>query len=332
MKPILIDFVDQPALMRKDNPFLSLLGERFDLISSEYPDYVVFTHEGQRHRLYSCTKIFYTQERYRPDWKQCDFALTAAKIEDPRVFHFPPYALFLDVNDVIRSPAFDPKAELKAKTGFCTFVSGYADRSVRYRTQFFEKLNARKRVDSAGRACNNVGFTVPERMPKRQFIRQYKFHLAFENSDVAGYTTERFPDAFAAFTVPIFWGDITVKDQFNPQAFIDRRDFDSDEACIEHILKADADDSLYLKYLSAPPLKGNKPNRPWDRTALLDFFEMIFDTPPHPVTRRRWFFGLTKWRIVKRVKTHAEKGSETAEERYRRRMAAKESATSGRNG
>ncbi len=319
---LLIDFIDFPNPVRAGNPFLPILSRRWELVSSEYPDYLMFTHEGQGHKLHSCTKIFYTQEAYAPNWNHCDYAVTSIKLDDPRAFHLPYYSLWRTPNELVRTDGFDYRAELRRKSGFCSFLTGYADRSVAERIRFFHRLNARKRVDSAGRALNNTGWGVPwGKDPKIEFLRKYKFHIQFENRDLPGWTTEKLTDAFAAFTVPVFWGDITVKEQFNPQAFIDRRDFPSDEACIEHILKVDADDELYLEYLSATPFHGNQPNKEWDHERLLDFFEMIFSQPPNPVARRRWFWKLMKWRLVKRNKTQEEKGSPTALERYRERMA-----------
>jgi len=320
MNRILIDFVDFPDLLREQNPLQSVLARRFDLASSEYPDYVVFTQEGTRHRLYSCTKIFYTQERFLPDWRTCDYAVLSVKANDPRAFHLPYYSLWRRSEALVRCPDCDYRSVLGAKTGFCSFLAGYDDRSVRARSEFFGRLTHRKHVDSGGRALNNMGRQVaPGLEAKMDFLRPYKFHLAFENTDLPGYTTEKLPDAFAAFAVPVFWGDITVKEQFNPAAFIDRRDFASDEACIEHILKVDADDELYLKYLSAPPFHDNKPNAEWNHERLLDFFEMIFNRPPDPVAQRHWLWRLTKRRLVERIKTHAQKGMPSAGDRFRER-------------
>jgi alpha(1,3/1,4) fucosyltransferase len=309
MERVLIDFVDFPNLERADNPLLPILQKRFELISSEWPDFLFFTHEGRRHQLYSCTKIFYSHERYRPNWKHCDYALSSIKLDDPRAFHVPFYSMWRKPDDLIRRPGEDYRAALKAKSGFCSFLTWYDDRSVKTRSDFFKKLHARKPVDSAGRALNNTGWRVPlGRAPKIEFLKRYKFNICFENADIPGWTTEKFTDALAAGTVPIFYGDITVKEQFNKEAFIDRRDFDSDEACIEHILKVDADDALYLKYLSATPFYNNVVNKEWNHERLLDFLEKIFTTPQNPIARRRWFSRLTKWRLVKRIKEHGQKG------------------------
>jgi hypothetical protein len=153
-----------------------------------------------------------------------------------------------------------------------------------------------------------------------EFLRNYKFSIAFENNDLPGYTTEKMSDAFHASTVPIYWGDRLIHQHYNPKAFIHRRDFESDEACIDHVLKVDADDELYLKYLSEPPFVGNKPNKYCDIDRLLDFFDGIFMTQPAPVAQRRWFWKLTRWRLAKRGKNDREYGGVSAEDRYQERV------------
>ena len=246
------------------------------------------------------------------------------RVEDPRAFHLPFYSLWRDAASLVRPGNVDWRALARSKRGFCSFLVGYADRTVRQRTGFFERLTARRRVDSGGRALNNLGRQVaPGLEAKLEFLRGYKFHLAFENARVEGYTTEKIVDAFAAGTVPVYWGDPRVKEQFNPEAFIDRSDFDSDEACIEHVLRVDADEELYLRYLSASPFAGNRPNPEWDHDRLLDFFEGIFRSPPRPVAQRRWYWRWTKWRLAKRLRTHGEMGAETADDRHRKRMAGR---------
>ena len=324
MRRIWIDFVDFPAPEREQIVFLPLLRRRFEVVSTEYPDYVIFTHSGQRHKLYSCTKIFYTQEIYRPNWHHCDYAILSTKRDHPRAFHLPVYSLWYTAADLVR-PAVVPCDELlAAKSSFCAFLTGYADSTVRVRTRFFHKLNGRKRVDSAGTALNNTGYNIRGSAERRNWLSRYKFYMAFENASVPGWTTERIIDAFAAHTVPIYWGDPTIKEQFNPDAFVCRSDFPSDEACIEYVLKMEADDELYRRYLAASPFYQNRPNKEWNHERLLDFLEGIFESPPNPMARHRWYWPLTKWRLVKRMKTHKEMGMPTAVDRHAERWQESE--------
>lgn len=330
MSNILVNFTDFPWLTFEENPLWDILRTRFPVALSDYPDYLFHAHAGNRHRVYSCTKIFYTQECFRPNWRECDYAITSIKVDDPRAFHLPVYSLWCEAGQLIRESGVDWRELARAKTGFCSFVVGYDSRSVRTRSEFFHRLNARQRVASGGRALNNTGETMPPgREHKLEFLRRYKFNIAFENSSIPGYTSEKIVDAFEARTVPIYWGDETVKEQFNPEAFIDRGDFLSDDACIEHILKVDADDELYLKYLSASPFHGNRLNKEWDHGRLIDFCGSIFDSPINPISSRKWLNRVTDWRLVKRPKTHEENGWPNAAQRQTQRFNARRDLNPG---
>lgn len=63
----------------------------------------------------------------------------------------------------------------------------------------------------------------------------------------------------AAHTVPIYWGNRYVDQEFNKDAFIDVSDFDSVDRAIEYIRKVDSDDELYMKILNAPKLAVDAP-------------------------------------------------------------------------
>ena len=113
-----MDFVDFPPEPTIQNPLYRLLSRRFEILLSAFPDYLVYTHVGQRHRLYSCTKIYYTQEVYRPDWRECDYAITSIRIDDPRAFHLPYYSLWRDAAPLVRPTGVDWQAVAREKTGW----------------------------------------------------------------------------------------------------------------------------------------------------------------------------------------------------------------------
>ena len=75
---------------------------------------------------------------------------------------------------------------------FCSMVVSNAQVSNPIRERFFRLLSEYKQVDSGGRLWNNVGGPVAD---KQKFIGGYKFNIAFENSAVLGYTTEKIMDA-----------------------------------------------------------------------------------------------------------------------------------------
>jgi hypothetical protein len=110
----------------------------------------------------------------------------------------------------------------------------------------------------------------------------------------------------AVHTVPIFWGDRRAVEYFNPEAFINAYDFKSLSDLADYICTVDSDEKLYRKYLEAPPFRNNTPPDVFSEDSLLNFMEKIFTTPIKPVTQRRWFFQLTKWRLAKRNKLSTE--------------------------
>jgi hypothetical protein len=86
----------------------------------------------------------------------------------------------------------------------------------------------------------------------------YKFSIVFENASHPGYTTEKILNAFLANTVPIYWGNPLVSQDFNPKAMINCHDFESFEWVVEAIRELDQDDARYLQMLSEPFLLGGE--------------------------------------------------------------------------
>ena len=68
----------------------------------------------------------------------------------------------------------------------------------------------------------------------------------------SGYTTEKLVHAMAAHTIPIYWGNPQVSEDFNPKSFINCHDYSSLEAVIERIIEVDQNESLYRHYLEEP--------------------------------------------------------------------------------
>lgn len=110
------------------------------------------------------------------------------------------------------------------KTKFACFI--VTNGTCKMRNKFFEMLNKAQSVDSLGKFMRNVtmDFVLPDRVKDRQeylrVIGQYKFMITFENTCLPYYSTEKIYNAFAAGTVPIYWGDPHITEQYNPAAFI----------------------------------------------------------------------------------------------------------------
>lgn len=310
-KKIRIDFCDFYQKFKKTDNFLfNLLSERFDVELCDQPDFLIYDCYGHTHRLHSCVKIFFTGESDMPNYRECDYSISCLKLDTPRHFQFPLYLTWGRPDTVIKKND-DLEKIMAAKTKFCAFIiSGYNRRKNHNRVAFFEKLSKYKRVDSGGRKFNNIGGPIPGGpLGKIEFLRQYKFNIAFENRSLPGYTTEKIFEPMMARCLPIYWGNPLIREEFNPKSFLNYFDFPNEEALIEKIIELDKDDSKYLEYLRQPYFHNDQPNIYFNRDRILDFFEKIFVTKITPVAqagRKSFSFGrlFGRWKLAKRYHWH----------------------------
>ena len=310
MKKIRIDFCDFGNNIKKTDWYLpKILAERFELEFCDHPDFLVYSCDGDSHRLYSGVRIFFSGESDMPDYRVCDYSVGCVKLDDPRHLELPFYVIFGTADQLIKKND-EHQQILAAKSKFCSFVvSGYNPHKNGNRVEFFKKLSKYKKVDSAGRKFNNVGFNIPVLPGKKvEFLRPYKFNICYENRQLAGYTTEKIIEPMVVRCLPIYWGDPAINDHFNPRSFLNRADFPSDEALIEKIIELDNDDEKYLEYMRQPYFHGDTPNQFFSHERILDYFEKIFSRKITPVAQagRKSFsskmFG--RWQLVKRHHWH----------------------------
>lgn len=222
-----LDFCDfWPGFQKTNNFFYNLLRERFDVEICDCPDFLIYADPGQHvHRLHNCVKIYFALEVFRPDFRACDYAFTCHYLDDPRHMRLPYYVLSVSTQKLLKSEE-EIAGIMSAKTKFCCFLTRYANRKTRVRIDFFHKLCRYKKVDSGGGALNNLGYRVPEGAgAKLEFLRPYKFNIAFENGSTPGWTTEKLTDAMWARCLPIYWGSPRIGEEFNPGSFLNYFDF-----------------------------------------------------------------------------------------------------------
>lgn len=283
MKKIKIKFVDFNVglgFTKEQNDFVEALSKRYEVIQCDDPDYIFYSVFGVDHLKYDCVRIFYTGECYTPDFNECDYAMGYDRLQfGDRYLRVPLYRLLRYKNsyDEILKPRNFNMDDVKAKTGFCNFVYSncFAQGA---RARFFDLLSQYKRVESGGCYKNNVGGPVQN---KRKFQETTKFTIAFENTTYDGYATEKLVEAFAAGTVPIYYGDPRIAKDFNPEAFINVHDFSCFDEVIERVREIDNNDELYLKMLNAAPVLN-----PSDNSDMEEFLYHIFNQPLETAQRR----------------------------------------------
>ena len=310
-KHIRINFIDHHGGKPEVAVYLRILRELYDVEVSDRPDYVFDGGIGRDYVNYDCIKIVTIGESYTPDFNFFDYAIGFDDLSfGDRYLRLPLFAFYPEFRRLVPPDLSDPAKYLKR--GFCSFVVSNDDGDP-MRVEFFRRLSKYKPVASGGKLFNNVGGRVPD---KNAFVEQYKFNIAFENSCVPGYTTEKVLEPLAVHSVPIYYGNPDIAADFNPSCMVHVANRGDVERAVEEIVALDRDDDAYLRKLSAPaPVETYGAYE----ARLTAFLRNIFDQPPESARRtneygyqinirrrQKRLFNLyeltTPARLVKRVK------------------------------
>jgi hypothetical protein len=237
-----------PNFNYKEHTAFNWIVDYFNLqVVHDLADIVIYCCLGPQYsdNSYKHTKVFFTGEQIKPDLNLYDFSFSFEHMDDPRNFRFP---LYLWHHGNYFSLKNRPKKDwAKEKTKFCNFLYGNGNENmdgVKRRIWFFKELQKYKHVDSAGLVLNNTGYHIPE-SKKIEWLKDYKFTIAFENQMHSGYTTEKLIQPLMAGSLPIYNGNNTVYNDFNTKSFINTHEYNNLEEVIEQIIKIDLNDDLY---------------------------------------------------------------------------------------
>lgn len=258
MQSIKIKFVDfwKNNFILSDVILYDRLSKLFNIELSETPDYLIYSVFGREHLTPcydDCIKICYSGEIEIPDFNRCDYGVGFEYLNyGDRYIRIPIYfgLNYKENFNLALKKHINTQDILKQKTSFCSFVVSDAEGNP-IRKYLFEKLSTYKKVDSGGKYLNNIG--CPNGIEnKLEFDKKHKFTIASENASHEGYTTEKIVDAFAAQTIPIYWGDPLISNFINPKAMINVSDFSSLDELLAYIKEIDSDDEKYINFLKQP--------------------------------------------------------------------------------
>lgn len=142
---------------------------------------------------------------------------------------------------------------------------------------------------------NNMGARVDDKLA---LVQKCKFTIAFENESENGYCTEKLIQPLLNGSIPIYWGDPSAREDFNPDCFIDVHRFNSYEEVVDHVLEVDRSDALWERYVSAPIFPAGKVPAKLSDQAILGFFDSIFKERKAQISRWR----KTRQRYYRRLK------------------------------
>lgn len=278
--PLHVAFADfWPGFDPADNFWTRVLSDRYELIPSLEPDVVLCSMFGTSFRSFDCVRVLVNWENHGWSFTDYDYAFTSDIVDDPRHHRLPNWVARLA--RPYEMVSVDGAASLAAKRGFASMVVSAPSGTSRNR--MFDLLSAYRPIASGGRYRNNVGGPVAD---KRRFIRDYKFHLAYENSSYPGYTTEKLLHGLQADTVPIYWGDPLVAVDFNARRFINVADFASERAAIDRVIELNHDDVQFEAMLEQPWFVDGLLPPVAELAPVINQFDRIVTTPITPVSRQ----------------------------------------------
>jgi hypothetical protein len=258
MKTVKLFFADfWNGFDSRDNFILSALKGRYRIVLDPHnPEYLFYSLFGTKHFQYrDAIKIYFTGENDVPDFNLCDYGIGSSWIDfEDRYFRFPFYAVSKNYDELFTAAAGADPALFRQRK-FCNFVYSNAQISDPVREKFYHRLSKYKKIDSGGRYLNNTGKPVADKM---DFIKDYKFTIAFENSSLAGYTTEKLIDPMRVNSLPVYWGNPAVGSDFNTKSFVNLMDYSSMDEVIEEIIYLDGNETAYLDKLSQPWIEEGK--------------------------------------------------------------------------
>lgn len=296
MKTIKLKFIDCWLGHKPEgDKYYKILSKYYNVELSDNPDYIIdggLGHEYTNPKYDKCVKLITIGENIVPDFNSFDYAVGFDPILfGDRYLRLPLYAFYADFKKL--SVRTFPSDEELLKRDFCSFVVSNAGGDP-LRTQFFHRLSKYKPIASGGRYLNNIGGPVKD---KNAFCARYKFNIAFENSVSPGYTTEKVMQPYTVNSVPIYYGDPMIGQDFNLDSMVRVASREDVERAIEEIIYLDTHDDAYLAKVKASCM--THPVE-WYEEQLTLFIRNIFDKPIEEARRLIPFGRQTIYRTTLR--------------------------------
>lgn len=262
-RTIKVNFADfWEGLDYKTFKLYKILNKHYNLIISDKPDYLFCSsfYFDEYLSYNDCLKIFYSKKSGTTNYLRHDYGIDSNDDAPNGRQHIYCPDYFCSSEDFIFEKMKNKHLDIKGheeellNRDFCGYIYSN-DVSIAKLIQ--EKLDQYKKVNYLEEfdRINVLGKTQKD---KYDFLKKYKFSIVCENDKKNGYITEKVLDAFAAKTIPIYYGANNVNKYFNPEAMIIIKDEDDIDNAIERIKQIDEDDELYLHMLKQPAILPGK--------------------------------------------------------------------------
>ena len=293
MRTIKIDFRNMwGGFFKHDNIVFNTLSLRYNVIVDEQdPDIVVCQVSPPDHgspppaafvsdRIGKSRIVHWLVESIDrtgdPDYTQCDFSFSSCKFNDDRNVRIPLWTMYVnwfgdrgESYNENRNQAFllSPERLLSStplyspKTKFCSVLT---NNDMGLRKEAYPKfinfgIDNGLLVESRGRAFTNMGPPIEgNEKNKLDYIDEFSFNLCFDNGESAGWITEKIIHPLYKGVIPIYWGCPDVGEEFNEDAFIHVRNFNTLGQLHNKVLEIYHNRKLFNEIQEQPCFPNNK--------------------------------------------------------------------------
>lgn len=297
-RPSTLPYIKRNALFKFLSKFYVLV------LTKEKPDFLIYSCFGHEYLKYSCIRIFYAGENVRPNFNECDYSFSFDYPITERNYRLPLYRFYPSYDELFKLR--EPEKVIAQQRKFCCFLA--SNPGGKDRNEFFKILSSYKSIDAGGKVFFNVDQPVL-RGKEIEWMSNYKFCIAFENSSYPGYTTEKILHALVANTIPIYWGNPLIGQDFNLKAFINCHDYRNFADVVEVVKLIDQEKNIYQAMLSEPIIKDGKENEFCKEEMIIIRFDKIFTEKKAFISNNEKISQLLKYPCVKlrqNILTHIE--------------------------
>lgn len=245
----------------KDEDFITpILKKHFDVILDRNNPDVLFHsifNKMSDTPNYKCKKVLILAENWRASQFKSDYSISFDPHSETN-FRLPLWQVYLLLWPELKTRLYNRlNWEEEQFKRWCAFT--VSNPSNFMRNSAFQQLNSLKRVHSYGKLFMNDNSLAKAtegrywRDAKIEFFLKHphKFMMAYENAPSKYYCTEKLMDAFLVGSLPIYWGDPRVKEDWNQEAFINVNDFGND-GVVGFIKRLNEDEKMFKDLYCKP--------------------------------------------------------------------------------
>ena len=255
MQTLRVAYADFWPEWDQENFIKPILDKHYNVVLDQQNPDVCFhsIFGGSTHSKYKCKKIEFLGENRRPN-PASDYTISF-EYHSPTNYRLPLWQVFI----MLKPELWDRLTNRVRHEEFVRFASFTVSNPGNFlRNGAFNKLSEYKKVHSYGRYLNNdpilVNYSQGKywRDAKDAFFAKnpHKFMLTYENNAYPGYCTEKLMDAFLAGSMPIYWGDTMVKEDWNEKAFLNVLDYP--ESWWSVVKRLDNDPETFAAFYDQP--------------------------------------------------------------------------------